>query len=166
MTPRIGKTPESELNEIAEESYRQITGTKRKSVRDLQTNKEKMDRIRAEIIRLVDAAEIICREVHKGEPRCPIGSGCPFHAALKKNRPFGCEVSGCIQVLGMPFKKTEAKAPIPKNCDGDCLSCNKEIYISCDKRINPEKYQDKKTGTYPSTEDDIRIPIDSQTNYK
>jgi hypothetical protein len=25
----------------------------------------------------------------------------------------------------------------PKDCDGDCLSCNSDIYISCAKRINP-----------------------------
>lgn len=99
----------------------------RKSVRELQTNKEKMDRIRAEIVRLVDAAEIICHEIRQGESRCLLGDDCPFHAALKKNRQYGCEVSGCIQVLGMPIKKG---------------------------------------SPYPMIEEDIRIPIDSQTNYK
>jgi len=34
------------------------------------------------------------------------------------------------------------------------------------RRQKAGEHPDKKTGTYPATEEDIRIPIDSQTNYK
>ncbi len=36
------------------------------------------------------------------------------------------------------YIKNNPKTPPYKNCDGDCLSCDVNVYISCGKRINGE----------------------------
>jgi hypothetical protein len=39
---------------------------------------------------------------------------------------------------------------VQKDCDGDCLSCNTDTYISCEKRINPNTRPDPGRSSEPS----------------
>ena len=41
--------------------------------------------------------------------------------------------------------------PEYRECDGDCLSCNKDVYISCERRLNPGSYTH--TPAAPATDE-------------
>lgn len=63
-------------------------------------DRDAMARYRGEIERNLDAAERLCEKIHAEHGNCYLGTYCAFHAAFKKNRPFGCEVMGIGSVMG------------------------------------------------------------------
>jgi hypothetical protein len=66
------------------------------------SDRDQMLRFRGEILRNVDAAVQLCAKIHKESGgQCGLGTNCPFHAAFRPHAPFGCEVSGIEQVLGV-----------------------------------------------------------------
>jgi hypothetical protein len=76
--------------------------------------RETMKRLHGEIERMVYAAEIACQGAHAENAWCPIGSDCPFHAAHKRNRPYGCMVMGVRDVLGDHFEQHDCMRECPR----------------------------------------------------
>ena len=82
---------------------------------------ETMKRLHGEIERMVYAAEIACKDASGDDFRCPLGSECPFHAAHKPNRPYGCMVAGFRDILGDHFDQHDCMvmdANAPKDDKG------------------------------------------------